>query len=257
MRLETVYPKVGDKYGKWTIIEIIQGGQVKVQCECGEVVTKRFYDLKTGSSKQCLKCRYGEIVARNKQKPKHWTVVETGMRFGHWTIVDKDDFKILGKIKERSYRVKCDCGEESYVRISFLTGGRSTRCENCRVSKGSKKVGKINLSVIRRAREGAIARNIEWNLSDEYLAELLDKQNVKCALSGIDLCISNYSIGSKRGRLETTISLDRIDSSKGYIEGNVQWVHKSINIMKSTLTQEQFIEFCRLVTENNFKDKRL
>ena len=46
MRLETVYPKVGDKYGKWTIIEIIQGGQVKVQCECGEVVTKRFLRFK-------------------------------------------------------------------------------------------------------------------------------------------------------------------------------------------------------------------
>lgn len=52
-------------------------------------------------------------------------------------------------------------------------------------------------------------------------------------------------------KAETTISLDRIDSTKGYIEGNVQWVHKSVNIMKSTLTQEQFINFCKLVAENN------
>lgn len=255
MKLDTVYPKIGDKYGKWTIIEIIPGGQVKVQCECGEISIKKFYDLKIGSSKQCLKCRYGAVVAANKQKPKHWTVVETGMRFGHWTIVDKEDFKVLDRSKERSYRVRCDCGEEKYVRITFLTGGRSTCCEHCRVSKGSKKIGRLNLSVIRRAREGAIARNLEWNVSNEYLAELLEKQNMKCALSGIDLCVSNYSLGSKRGREESTISLDRIDSSKGYIEGNVQWVHKSINIMKSTLTQEEFIMFCKLVADNCLKNK--
>lgn len=255
MKLETVYPKIGDKYDKWTIIEIIPGGQVKVQCECGEVVVKRFYDLKTGTSKQCLKCRYGVKVAMNKRKPKKWTIVKTGMRFGHWTIIDENDFKVITQSKERSYRVRCDCGDESYVRVTFLTGGRSTCCENCRISRGSQKVGRLNLSVIRRAREGAIARNLEWNVSDEYLAELLEQQNMKCALSGIDLCVSNYSIGSKRGRLETTISLDRIDSSKGYIEGNVQWVHKSINIMKSTLTQEEFINFCKLVVENNLKIK--
>lgn len=251
MKNEFIYPKLGDKYWKWTIIEIIPGGQVKVQCECGEIVTKRFYDLRTGSSKQCLKCRYGSEVAERKQKPKHWTVVESGMKFGEWTLIDKDDYRFFGSMKERSYRVKCSCGEEKYVRITFLTGHRSTCCENCRVSKGSKKIGFLNYSVIRRAKEGAIARNIEWNVSDEYLANLLEKQKLKCALSGVDLCVSNYSIGSKRGRAETTISLDRIDSTKGYIEGNVQWVHKSVNIMKSTLTQEQFINFCKLVAENN------
>lgn len=247
MKLEIIYPKVGDKYGKWTIIEVIKGGRIVVQCECGEIVTKRFYDLKTGTSKQCLKCRYGSVVAERKQKPKHWTKVENGMRFGHWTIVDVNDFKFLSSDKERSYRVKCDCGEESYVRITFLTNKRSTCCKDCRIGRGSRKIGCLNASVIRRAREGAEARNLEWSVSDEYLADLLEKQDMKCALSGIDLCVSNYGLGSKRGRLETTISLDRIDSFKGYVEGNVQWVHKSINIMKSTLTQEEFINFCKLV----------
>jgi hypothetical protein len=43
---------------------------------------------------------------------------------------------------------------------------------------------------------------------------------------------------------ETTASLDRIDSSKGYIEGNLQWVHKDVNIMKMDLSQVEFIDYC-------------
>jgi len=41
-----------------------------------------------------------------------------------------------------------------------------------------------------------------------------------------------------------TASLDRIDSSKGYIEGNVQWVHKMVNMSKQQYTQEEFINMC-------------
>jgi len=50
---------------------------------------------------------------------------------------------------------------------------------------------------------------------------------------------------------QQTASLDRIDSSKGYIEGNVQWVHRKINMMKQSYTQEEFIELCQAVVRNN------
>jgi hypothetical protein len=48
-----------------------------------------------------------------------------------------------------------------------------------------------------------------------------------------------------------TASLDRIDSSKGYEEGNIQWVHKHINFMKRTYSQEYFIDMCKKVADNN------
>lgn len=50
-------------------------------------------------------------------------------------------------------------------------------------------------------------------------------------------------------REEGTASLDRIDSSRGYVEGNVQWVHKDVNFMKQALSQERFVELCTLVAE--------
>ena len=40
-------------------------------------------------------------------------------------------------------------------------------------------------------------------------------------------------------------SLDRIDSSLGYIEGNVQWVERKVNIIKRELKQEEFIKLCQ------------
>jgi hypothetical protein len=44
-----------------------------------------------------------------------------------------------------------------------------------------------------------------------------------------------------------TASLDRIDSTKGYIEGNLQWVHRDINKLKKNLPDDRFVEICRAV----------
>jgi len=48
----------------------------------------------------------------------------------------------------------------------------------------------------------------------------------------------------------TTASVDRIDSSIGYVMGNIQWVHKDINKMKSDFSQELFIAWCGLVASH-------
>jgi hypothetical protein len=50
---------------------------------------------------------------------------------------------------------------------------------------------------------------------------------------------------------QATASLDRIDSSKGYIEGNLQWLHKRINIMKGNMSEKEFLDFCESVTLKN------
>lgn len=52
-------------------------------------------------------------------------------------------------------------------------------------------------------------------------------------------------------RGETTASLDRIDSNRGYTQDNVQWVHKDVNKMKMDLNQQIFVELCRAIAAHS------
>lgn len=64
---------------------------------------------------------------------------------------------------------------------------------------------------------------------------MFQKQNQICAITG--------------DRIENIedASLDRIDSSKGYIEGNVQWVTYRANVSKHTMSMNELYEFCKKV----------
>ncbi len=55
--------------------------------------------------------------------------------------------------------------------------------------------------------------------------------------------------GYKRG--EYTASLDRIDSRGHYEVGNVQWIHKDLNIMKNSYDANYFIDMCKSVAKFN------
>lgn len=83
-------------------------------------------------------------------------------------------------------------------------------------------------------------KNIEFDLTIEEAWGLFIKQNRCCALSGV---VINFGINK-------TASLDRINSFEGYHLSNVQWIHKDLNIMKQSYSQDIFIEWCKRVTNN-------
>ena len=91
-------------------------------------------------------------------------------------------------------------------------------------------------------RRGGLARGYQWDLTIEYLWDLYISQDRKCALSGMD-------IGWPEKGLTSTASIDRIDSSEGYIIGNVQLLHKDVNFMKQQFNQEYFIEVCKAIAD--------
>lgn len=43
--------------------------------------------------------------------------------------------------------------------------------------------------------------------------------------------------------------LDRIDSTKGYIVGNIQWIHKAVNKMKMEFSVADFMAVCKVVAD--------
>ncbi len=53
-----------------------------------------------------------------------------------------------------------------------------------------------------------------------------------------------------------TISIDRIDSSKGYVRGNVQLVCWVVNQMKNDLTNDELTEWCTKVSKMAKRKKK-
>ena len=94
----------------------------------------------------------------------------------------------------------------------------------------------------KKIRETCERKGRSFDLTPEYLVDLFYKQKGRCVYTGIKLVF-----GIPTRKILGTASLDRIDSSKGYIEGNVQWVHKHINMMKQAYSHDYFVDMCSRV----------
>lgn len=138
---------------------------------------------------------------------------------------------------------ECQCGQKKIICGKNLRNGSIKSC-GC-----SKIHNKIPLSFWHRIIECSKLNKLEFNITEKYIEDLFHQQRGLCRFSGVQLKISPYF------KKECTASLDRIDSNKGYIEGNVQWVHKWVNIMKQDMTDEEFIDWCRLITKKCIQDK--
>jgi len=96
---------------------------------------------------------------------------------------------------------------------------------------------------------GARKRKIEYNVSNQYIWELFLSQGRKCKYTGIPLFFSRNNLEHRMG--QSNASLDRIDPSLPYEEGNVQWVHKRVNVMKGNMSEVEFLHFCEAIVKKN------
>ena len=98
------------------------------------------------------------------------------------------------------------------------------------------------------ARKSAARRGIEFSISEEYYRSVWTKQNGKCAVSGIPLTLTH---GTRQEQNPTKVSTDRIDNSKGYIEGNIHLVTWQVNTAKGTWALSQLLELCKNIVNHN------
>lgn len=87
-------------------------------------------------------------------------------------------------------------------------------------------------------------RKFETNLDLEYLKEVWNKQNGICIYSKVQLILPSIR---KKSQYLYTASLDRIDSSKGYIKGNVHFISIAMNYLKNNMTHEEMLEALNLI----------
>jgi hypothetical protein len=91
----------------------------------------------------------------------------------------------------------------------------------------------------------------DLNLTLEYLMELWEKQEGKCPYTGWKLKnMKDTSRTSQLSKSPDRASLDRIDSSKGYVKGNVQFVSYMANCAKNEFTSAKLKHFCESMVKH-------
>jgi hypothetical protein len=191
--------------------------------------------------KQC-----GLSMRSKSSSPVHFL---EGKSIGKWKV-GKKVRKPRGRTSQVYYECTCECGLKSSVYANSLVSGHSRGCRKCATPathasphwKGCGDLSgthwhKIVLEARKRALPVSITIAQAWRLFVE--------QEGKCALTGMRLRMRGRNSEEQRER--GTASLDRIDSTKGYVPGNVQWVHKDVNLMKNEFAEEYLLRMCRLV----------
>ena len=215
---------IGDRFGRWTVISptFVKNGHTyaTVRCDCGKTSDLCLSDLVHNRAHACKSCAAqdrGHIHELHiGDKIKKWTIIE-GPRIHNSTV---------------QFRVQCECGTKRWIQPNELLN--PSRCYSC-IKCAHKQPDKLFPTQFGRIKRGAENRNIRFNVSIDYLWKLWELQKGCCAITG--------------DPIETIrkASLDRIDSSKGYEEGNVQWVTYRANVSKHTMTMDELYDFCKKV----------
>ena len=91
--------------------------------------------------------------------------------------------------------------------------------------------------------------NKEVDLTLEDLKFIWDKQEGLCPLTGWELELPISTTGKwPECEWSHRASLDRIDSSKGYVKGNVRFIAVIANYARNSHTDGELIRFCKAVT---------
>jgi predicted DNA-binding transcriptional regulator AlpA len=186
--------------------------------------------------------RYIKSYGFNVYKPRKCKLKDEV--FGRLTVKEED----RSRSGHSYWLCECECGNRRSVRADVLLDGLSKSCGCKRNEELWKGCGEISGSKWIQIIKGAESRNIPFEIDIEFGWKLFLQQDRKCALTKLPL---NFCRNIKAAtRIEPTASLDRIDSSKGYTEDNVQWVHKIVNVMKQDIPENIFISICQLIVNN-------
>ena len=192
------------------------------------------------------KKKHGIINNRpRKQRTKNGFEVKVGDKIG---LLEVLEFVVEDGTNKGLWLCKCNCGNLIKIRHNILKyhGKMTCGCTKYKIGNRSprwKGFGEISSHFWGHIKAAAKKRDIEFSLSIEYVWDLFLKQDRKCKYTNDKLIFGSDT--------KQTASLDRIDSLKGYVEGNVQWVHKNINLMKRSLTHDEFVLLCNRVADNH------
>jgi len=141
--------KVGDKYGRWTVLEVgvinpesKAKNPVKVaycECECGTKRYKEYRDLYDGRSLSCGCLKGEQLAIKNMERSS----VKVGNQYGFLEVIEDLGLRKQSRgINERWFKCKClNCGNDNFeVSGNNLQSGGTKSC-GCVSSYGEALVG--------------------------------------------------------------------------------------------------------------------
>jgi len=189
----------------------------------------------------CKECRRVR-VRQQKSRPVHANLIISGVQTCKICNVEKPlhGFYANGCFDDGSKKYRSRC------KTCVLEKSKTTSSAEYKVKAARRSASPKNFisSVLNHAAKRK--QHLGFNIDLVYLVDLFERQNGDCALTGAKM---TYVAG--HGRVPTNISIDRIDSSKGYVRGNVQFVCDVTNRMKQDLDQGDFVGWCKLVLEKS------
>ena len=181
-------------------------------------------------------------------------LIPLGTTFGFWTVIENDLYKSSKKYTESVCRVSCRCGSKSVIASRKLRAGRAIRCFRCRPRPKRKPATLWNLLFniyLQRAR--VTGREFHLSLPQLKFVSLLPC--VYCGKEPDNLLRMKYSFDGVRDyspEMDIHYSgLDRIDSEKGYIHGNVVPCCWECNKIKSALPLDVFLALIARIQKHN------
>ncbi len=194
--------------------------------------------ISIGEKEGKVVCQAGfeALMKRNDEKKQYWLNIKIAGKLLCRTCKEEKELSLFSK-RKNSY--------EMWV----------TECRICENKRKNKKTieRKIKGGVEREIKEiyrsmknNCEKRKIKILISEEYMLELYKKQDGICAYTGRKMTVETNTMNK--------MSLDRIDSSKDYEEGNVIWCIWAANNMKQDLSLPNCIQ---LMTEMLDKMKKI
>jgi len=170
---------------------------------------------------------------------------------------------LRSKTQSRIWLCRCICGKELHVAASSLADSahRRTHC-GCKhfvgpTHKNWKGHGDLCGQYWASLKHSARQRSLTFTITIKEAWDKFLVQEKRCALTGLVLTHGDPAQRREERYKQKTASIDRINSKRGYVTGNIQWIHKDVNYLKNKFSNERFIELCTLVAEHANPLRRL
>lgn len=163
----------------------------------------------------------------------------TGKKFGKITVICRDKIKEEDVKSKRPYwKCICDCGKEIVVNSTSLISGRVTDCKNVRLEKGESSFNML----FRNYRQGAISRNLSFELSKEDFRKLTKENCYYCGEAPSQIA-KKADKGNEGNGYYIYNGVDRINNNEGYTLENSVPCCKNCNNAKKSMDVNDFLSW--------------